>query len=620
MLPKIVVEDDVIKDVERSKKLEWIITNGLGGYASSTILGMNTRKYHGLLIGGDVDDRHVFLSKLEEEVEINGKRYDLSTNRYIDVVHPSGYVNLKEFSLDPFPNFVFEVEGKKIEKKIYMFRGKNAVAIVYLCDPQVKLFIKPLLALRSIFSLNKGMKDIQIKNEKDGFIAIFDGLSLKIFSSNYTYVNNEIEENKKWYWNFFYEEDANRGEDAIEHLYNPGVFVGAGKTAIIATLEGEIDLEEEIKKEIKRKKILVKNFQKITKIYDDWAKWLVLSADNHIIDKIDGKSIIAGYHWFGEWGRDTFISLPGLCLTTGRYDDAREIIKHWLGKLKFGLIPNFDESYNSVDASLWLIDAVYKYYLVTEDLEFVMKIYDRLKSIIAFYMNGTKGISMDTDFLIQSKGGLTWMDAFVDNKPITPRDGKAVEIQALWYNALKIMEFFARKFDNKSAYSYALFAESVKESFLKKFWNGKYLKDTDSDNTLRPNQLIAVHLPFCMVDDKMKQSIINVVRENLVTKFGVRTLQKEDRNFRGKYFGNIIERDLAYHNGTIWPWLSALISEEDEIKNFVEMEIARYGLGCISEIIDGDEPFESRGCISQAWSVAKFLEKIDKRLTKNLFI
>ncbi|MFH8080791.1 MAG: amylo-alpha-1,6-glucosidase [Candidatus Aenigmatarchaeota archaeon] len=621
MLPKIDVEKDVLLDFEKSKKLEWLLTNGLGGYASSTVLGMNTRKYHGLLISGEIDNRHVLLSKVEEEVEVDGNFYAISTNRYKDVVYPKGFLFLKKFSLNPFPTFLFEIDGKIVEKKIFMFHEKDAVVIVYDCDPSVKLFVRPLLAFRSIYSLNSYMKDIKIFTQHNGFRAEYGNFHLNVFSPNCSYKNNEMEENKKWYWNFFYEVDAERGEDAIEHLYNPGVFFGSKKIVIIASVDSiEINVEDEIKKEIQRKKTLLKNFQKITGIKDEWAKWLVLSSDSHIVSKKNTKTIIAGYHWFGEWGRDTFISLPGLCLVTGRYDDAREIIKSWIDKLKFGLIPNFDESYNSADATLWLIDAIYKYYLVTDDFEFIIQIYPKLKSILAFYMNGVNGISMDKDFLINSKSGMTWMDAIVDGKAVTPRDGKPVEIQALWYNALKIMEYFARKMYDRSAYSYASIAENVKENFIKKFWNGRYLKDTEKDETLRPNQLIAIHLPFCMIDEDMKSKIIKIVREKLLTPRGIRTLPKDDKNFRGKYYGGFKERDLAYHNGTIWPWLFGLIAEEDEIKNFVEFELKTYGLGCISEIIDGDEPFESRGCISQAWSIAKILEKLDKRLNKNLIM
>jgi len=375
-------------------------------------------------------------------------------------------------------------------------------------------------------------------------------------------------------------------------------------------MDGEIDAEKEIKKELQRKKNLVKNFQRICKAKDEWAKWLALAADTHIISMPAGKTIIAGYHWFGEWGRDTFISLPGLCLATGRYEDAREIIKYYLDKVKHGLVPNTKDNYNSADASLWFFDAVYKYYLATDDLEFVMKIYDKLKSIIAFYMNGTKGISMDKDFLIHSQAGMTWMDAVVDGQPVTPREGKAVEIQVLWYNALKVMEFFASKIDSKSSYSYSLFAENVKESFLKLFWNGKYLKDTDKDDAIRPNQLVALHLPFSMLDEKMKEAVMKTVKEKLWTKFGIRTLSKEHKDFCGSYAGSLRERDRAYHNGTIWPWLLGLVAGKEEIESFVKMEIMRYGLGTISEIIDGDEPFESKGCISQAWSVGKLLERL----------
>ncbi|MEM5799488.1 MAG: amylo-alpha-1,6-glucosidase [Candidatus Aenigmatarchaeota archaeon] len=610
MLPKIKIEKDDLKNIDKAKKIEWIITNGLGGYASSTVLGMNTRKYHGLLIAGNIDNRHVLLSKLEEEIEVDQKKHAISTNRYLDVVYPQGFFYLEEFSLEPFPRFVFNINGKKLEKKIFMVNGKEAVIIIYEFDPSLKLYIRPLLAFRSIYSLNKEMKKIEIKNEKNGFFVFDNIFTLKVYSVNAEYAPNNLEESKKWYWNFFYEEDANRGEECTEHLYNPGIFVSnKNKVVIVASLDGDIDFEKEIKKELQRKKNIIKNFQKKTKIKDEWVKWLVLSADNHIISVNDSKSIIAGYHWFGEWGRDTFISLPGLCLATARYEDAREIIKYNLSKLKYGLVPNTKDCYNTVDASLWLFDAVYKYYLETEDLEFVMQIYDKLRSIIAFYMNGTKGISMDDDFLIYSSSGMTWMDAFVDGRAVTPREGKAVEIQALWYNALKIMEFFARKIDNKSSYSYAVFAERVKESFLRIFWNGIYLKDTDKDDTIRPNQLVALHLPFVMVDDRMKESITKVVRENLFTEFGVRTLPKNHKSFCKNYSGNLKERDLAYHNGTIWPWLLGLIGKKDEIKNFVDIEIKRYGLGCISELIDGDEPFESKGCISQAWSVGKILER-----------
>lgn len=606
-------------DFERGKKLEWILTNGLGGYSSSTVFGMNTRKYHGLLIAGNsIKERMVLLSSFQEQVITDAKSFEISTNRYTDVYHPKGYFYLEKFELDPFPKFVFNLDGKRIVKKVYMFNGINAVSIVYEMDPGMKLILKPLIAFRSIYGLNSGMKTFN-EFPSDRNIKIFSGKNfVNIWSNDFAFKQNNLEQSKKWYWNFFYETDSERGEECIEHLYNPGQFETEKKIAVITASfnSDEFDAMNELKKELKRKKSVVQNFFKNTKIKkEDWIKWLILSADNHIVKSSNNTTIIAGYHWFGEWGRDTFISLPGLCLSTKRYNEARDIIKYYLSKLKFGLIPNeIDGNYNSVDASLWFINAVYKYYQHTEDIEFIIQIYDKLRSIVSFYMNGTNGIKMDDDFLIYSNAGMTWMDAVVDGKHVTPREGKAVEVQALWYNALKIMEFFSKKIDGKSFSSYSVFAEKVRENFLKKFWNGEYLNDTDKSNEIRPNQIIAFSLPFSMINGEMKQKIVKIVNEKLMTRFGLRSLNKEDKRFIPNYNGGFRQRDLAYHNGTIWPWMYGLFArDEDKLKEFVEEEINRYGLGCISEIIDADEPFESKGCISQAWSVATILQAITEK-------
>ncbi|MCX8178421.1 MAG: glycogen debranching enzyme N-terminal domain-containing protein [Candidatus Aenigmarchaeota archaeon] len=616
MLPKIVIENP---DFKKDKKLEWIITNGLGGYASSTIFSMNTRKYHGLLVAGDsIKNRMVLLSNFQEEIVFDSKSFEISTNRYSDVYHPEGYKFLEKFELNPFPKFFFKINGKTVTKQIYMFNGINAVSVVYEIEPEMKLLLRPLIAFRSMYGINGGMKTFNEVSDKNS-IKIFSGKDfLNIWSNDFTFNNINLEQSKKWYWNFLYEVDSERGEECIEHLYNPGFFVTEKKTATITADFNfdKFDVSNEIKKELKRKKNVIQNFFKNSKLKkDEWIKWLVLSADNHVVKSNGHTSIIAGYHWFGEWGRDTFISLPGLCLSTKRYSEARDIIKYYISKLKFGLIPNeVDENYNSADASLWLINAVYDYYQHTEDIEFVMQIYEKLRSIISFYMNGTNGIKMDDDFLIYSKAGMTWMDAFVDGKYATAREGKAVEVQALWYNALKIMEFFSKKIDGKSFSSYSVFAEKVRESFIKKFWNGEYLNDTDKSNEIRPNQIIAFSLPFSMINGEMKQNIIKIVNEKLMTRFGLRTLNKEDNKFVANYSGSFKQRDLAYHNGTIWPWMYGLFTrDEDKLKEFVEREINRYGLGCISEIIDADEPFESKGCISQAWSVATILQAITEK-------
>lgn len=626
-LPRISVDKSLLHDIEKSKKLEWIITNGHGGYASSTVTGMNTRKYHGLLIASTKPplNRKLVLSKIEEEIEIDGKKHELSTNKYIDVIHPKGYLFLERFEIDPFPRFVFKIGDVIIEKRIYMFYGKDIVVVSYEVKNKkkdIKMRLRPLVNYRSIYFLTKNTLQFNVLNKEDSVKLSMDNLFLKIVCHPSKYIPNDFEESKKWYWNFCYDADSERGEDCIENAYNPGAFEiefnGKRKIVLVAGLNDECDydIEKMIKEEIERKKYLLNLFFRVNKLQEeDWIKWLVLASDNHIIKRYDnGTSIIAGYHWFGEWGRDTFISLPGLCLATGRYYEAREIIKSFLYKVEKGLVPNYldeENKYNSADASLWLINALYKYYLKTEDLEFVMKIFDKLKSILAFYMNGTEGISMDRDFLIETKEGLTWMDAVVEGKPVTPRSGKAVEIQALWYNALKIMEFFAEKLKNKSGSNYRIIAEEVKENFIKKIWNGNYLNDTLNDSTIRPNQLIALHLPFRMLDKEKEKKILEVVRKNLLVEYGIRTLPKDHPDFKPTYSGNWKERDKAYHNGTIWPWLLGLYTKDKEtIKKFVEKEITKYGLGTISELIDADSPFESKGCISQAWSIGCLLESL----------
>jgi predicted glycogen debranching enzyme len=336
--------------------------------------------------------------------------------------------------------------------------------------------------------------------------------------------------------------------------------------------------------------------------------------------------MIAGYHWFGEWGRDALISLPGLCLSTGRLSDATEILKTYSHARKNGLIPNLlstnseKMSYKSVDTSLLFIDRVYRVYRHIRNVKFIEQFWPVMKDIIENYINGTLyGIRMDNDGLITHGAGLTWMDVFLDGKYVTPREGKAVEIQALWYNALKIMEFFARKL-NENWKKYSILSRKVKESFNEKFWNGSYLDDCLGDGTLRPNQIFAVGLSFSMLDEEKKRKVLSVVKKELMIKYGLRTLSKNDPRFHGKYSGNWKERDLSYHQGTAWPWLLGMFVRswvrirndkgmiEKIVKPFVKEEIMRFGLGTISEIVDGDSPFESRGCISQAWSIGEILD------------
>jgi len=636
-LPKIEIKKDILQDINRSKKLEWIITNGLGGYASSTVIGMNTRKYHGLLIASKKPpmDRKVLLSKLEEKVRFDGKKFELSTNRYSDVIHPLGYKFLKQFVLEGFPSFIYDIDGITIKKTIAMPNKKNIVIVVYEVDPKNKknidMRIRPLINFRSIYSLTKTTIKFSEKNHDHGFRINFNNDEfMDLYCEFGCYIPNRLKEEKKWYYNFFYENDYERGENATENCYNPGMFEfkinGKKRFDIVISYcdKNRYETEKLIEQELKRKISLLKNSKLAQK---NWMKWLVLAGDMHIIKRFDKKtSIIAGYHWFSEWGRDSLISMKGICLVTGRFKEAREIIETLLQHSKNGLIPNAfpvgiegEPIYNSVDANLWLINSVYSYFSHTHDIEFVRKIWKKMKRIVEVYMNGVDNIKMDEDCLIKHGPGLTWMDAKVDGNFVTPRGGKAVEIQALWYNALRIMEFFAEILKDRDKNMYSSVANIAKKNFLKKFWNGKYLNDTINDRTIRPNQIIALDLPFRVLTHNQECKVLNIVEKKLLTEYGIRTLPKENPNFHRRYVGNLKERDEAYHQGTIWPWLlgpfvrSHIRIRKDNnilqklVKPFVEREIKRFGLGTISEIIDGDASFESRGCISQAWSISEIL-------------
>ena len=370
----------------------------------------------------------------------------------------------------------------------------------------------------------------------------------------------------------------------------------------------------------------------------DWLNWILLAADSFIVDNASGgKAVIAGYHWFEPWGRDTLISLPGLMLVPGRFSDAKEIFQNYIQFSRNGLIPNFvgdksgEPAYNTVDATLWYVNAVLQYLKYTGDFAFVQeKLWAHLQAIVDFHERGTLfGIRLDYDGLLMHGSRLTWMDAAVGDKDITPRAGKAVEIQALWYNTLRIMQLLANKFGEKAlAEKYAAIADKTSVSFNEKFWNTNagYLSDVldgnGADASLRPNQILAVSLDFSMLDKDKGAQVVDLVNRELATPFGLRTLALSDPKFVGKCFGDRLSRDTAYHNGTIWPWLlgpfiTAYLkingyspeSREYAMKNLVfplfSSGINQAGLGTLSEIYDCDSPNTPRGCISQAWSIAE---------------
>jgi predicted glycogen debranching enzyme len=426
---------------------------------------------------------------------------------------------------------------------------------------------------------------------------------------------------------FFYKKDKERNDSWRDHNFHIGEFQVPLKQSaeyyLMFTIEDEPsdDPSHIYDREMQRKQRLLTQAM-LPRAYDK----LVLSADTFVVKKGSGKSIVAGYHWFSDWGRDTLIALPGITLVTKRFDDAKQILESYGKYCKNGLIPNvFAERdsqpmYNTVDASLWYVDRVYQYLKYTNDLQFVEKLWPIMQSIIERYKNGTDfDIHMDNDFLISHGEGLTWMDVKIGDSYITPRSKKAVEIQALWYNALRIMSTLSTFLGKNNHYSEL--AENVKDSFRRQYIHGYDVIDT-KDLSMRPNQIFLVSLDFPMIEKQMQERIVAELQKSLVTIFGLRTLSPQDSRYKGTYLG-YHHKDFAYHNGTVWPWLlgpfiKAYVKVHDHepvqrlyaFHNFLQPMLDVFGDswdGSIYEIFDGDPPFSPQGCITQAWSVAEIL-------------
>jgi len=669
-LPKIGLGRDVLSDVNEALGREWLVTNGLGGYASSTVLGVNTRKYHGLLVAAfnPPINRWVLLTKLDEELKIGAETYALGANEFHDVIHPEGYRFLSSFVLSPLPTYQYAVEGVKLQKTIFMPYMKNATAVTYeVYNPlkeKVSVHISPLVNSRHIYNTTDrdslSWSFIQKHYREAVVIETSDSLSSLILSSGN---DNSFVEESWWVEKIFYRVDASRRESSVDDQFRPGFFKfsvgpkekkkfyvlavagkkGKGAQRLFSSFGKGIEgIELLYREEIERRKGLLGQFRERhadLKI-EDWMKWLIQAADSFIVSRASTKkkSVIAGYHWFDDWGRDALISLPGLTLVTGRFEDAQEILLTFKRYCHKGVIPNrFSDKagdiplYNTVDATLWFFNAVLQYLKYTGDYRFVQeKLWKTLNEIIEYHVQGTTfGIHMEEDGLIAHGPQLTWMDATTIDKFVTPRNGKAVEIQALWYNALKTMQLLAKRFNQSDkAETYYSMAEKARASFSEKFWDQKngYLFDVVSedgaDSTLRPNQIMAASLDFPILDGGKGERVVEAVWKRLWGQYGLKTLPETDPRYIGKYLGDWTHRDSAYHNGTVWAWLLGpfttaflKIKNHEErwrkfaFKSFLQPlfreEIRRAGLGTISEIFDGDEPHISRGCISQAWSVAE---------------
>jgi predicted glycogen debranching enzyme len=638
-------------------QLEWLETNGLGGWSGSSLYGCNTRRYHGLLMAAikPPAERMLLVSKLDETIILDGNHYDLGTNDYGDTIFPQGFQMLSSFKRDLFPEWIFEVSNVRIRKTITMVNGENTTLIRYEVlntDGPFILQLQTLIAARRYHELQHAYNNIFWNIDfKNGLFhnQPFQGapdIYISVPGSTYQSVN-------KWYYNFNYLQEKYRGLDFQEDLFNHGLFSvhlkdGDALDIIISTEDPTGKNPDMLfEKEKNRKLSLLKG------VPNDLLRQLVLAADQFIVkrevpDKSETslpvalKTVIAGYHWFTDWGRDTMISLPGLCLLNGRYEDAKKIIAVFAKSVSMGMLPNrfVDNNdppeYNNVDGTLWYFNAVYTYLQATGDKDFVLgEILPILKDIIDWHFKGTRfNIHVDSDGLLyagETGQQLTWMDARVNGWVVTPRMGKPVEIEALWYNALKIFQsLLLFNKEKSSAEEILVKAELVIKSFGEKYWynDGQYLYDNidesgKPDTCLRPNQIFAISLPFPLLQGVKAQSVLNIVKAKLLTVVGLRSLSPDHPDYKGTYGGNAFLRDSAYHQGTVWSWLlgpyleAGIKTYGDSFKHEAMDIVDKFALhlmeGCIgsvSEIFDGDEPHHPRGCVAQAWGVAEILRII----------
>ena len=630
-------------NLEYSLNKEILRSNRAGSYASTTIVGCNTRKYHGLLICPmeHLDgERYLLLSSLDETIIQENCEFNLGIHKYEgDNYIPKGHKYLRDFEADPVPRLVYRVGGVVIEKERLLVQNEQQFLIRYKIledDKSTKMRFKPFLAFRNIHKLSKAntYANTKVKFIPNGIKSrLYDGfpyLHLQ-FSKKVEFVHSP-----DWYYNIEYLEEQRRGYDYKEDLFVPGYFemnVKKGEILIFSAstkLANPEALKRKFTNEIE-KRIPRNNFKNC----------LINSAQQFIMKRDRKTEIIAGFHWFGSWGRDTFIALPGLTLTLGDTKTCKAVIDTMVSKLANGLFPNIESSdeaaYNSVDAPLWFFWALQQYTRHINSYAPVWKKYSKAINFIlnAYHSDTLFNIKMQENGLIYAgeKGNsLTWMDAVVNGIPVTPRVGAPVEINALWYNALMFSLDLAKKAnDEKFINKWKKIPALVKESFIEQFWDrdrgylADYVDSNSKDWSVRPNQVIATSLEFSPLEDEMKTSILNIVERDLLTPRGLRTLSPKNENYLGIYEGNQEKRDSAYHQGTVWPWLlehfceayinlykdSGLQKVKKIIQGF-EATMNEHGIGTISEIYDGDPPHYSKGAISQAWSVAALLRIIDK--------
>jgi len=639
---------DVCGDFDIATKREWLITNGMGGYGSGTLAEVLTRRYHGLLVAAldPPGKRTLMVSKLEATAHYDGQTVPLYANRWASGIRErEGAGRIERFHLDGrVPTWRYGFADALLERRVWMERYQNTTYVQYTLirgQHPVTLDLRALVNYRDHHSITfSGDWKMDIREVDHGVRvhAHFGAVPFQILSKDAVGHVRHV-----WYKDFYLAAEAFRGlESHDDHLmaaeFQAEMQLGESIT-IVCSSEEEPDLDGnaafERRKAHERKLIDLCPHKDV----GPEVEQLVLAANQFIVrrpmpDDPEGRTIIAGYHWFGDWGRDMMIALPGLTLVTGRTDYAEWILRTFAQFVDLGMLPNTlpeageQPRYNSVDASLWFFEAVRTYHEVTGDDELVKDLYPVLIDIIKAYTRGARfGIKVDpSDGLLMAgeKGvQLTWMDAKIGDWVVTPRTGKAVEVNALWYNALKVLADFAR-LQERDATDIEARATIVKESF-QKFWSMKYNDCFDVidgpdgvEDTLRPNQILAVSLTYSPLTKEQQKLVVDTCARHLLTSFGLRSLWRQDSRYEGTYGGDQRDRDTAYHQGTVWAWLIGpfvqahlkVYRDRKMARSFLEPLIGHmsaHGLGTISEIFDGNPPYTARGCIAQAWSVAEVL-------------
>lgn len=645
----------VLHDVDASLQREWLVTNGIGGYASGAVAGANTRRYHGLLVAALSPPlgRAVLLAKVDEVVACGGESYEIGANEFEpDVVHPQGFTTLESVRLDgQVPIFRYRLGQNLLEKRIWMAHGRNTTYVAYTHvdgSDSLSLTLRLLTAMRDFHALARGSEDarptVSLQSKTSASVASQAvPVPLKLSCSK----NGAFTRAEEWYWNFVYRVERERALDCVEDLYHPldctAELAPGESLCLIASAEPGSLIESSPQRALSAEQGRTKVLHALAGIdpeADPVGAQLVTAADQFLVarplaDGAQSLTVIAGYPWFGDWGRDAMISLPGLALAANRPEAARDLLRTFAAYVSDGMIPNrFPDAgdtpeYNTVDATLWYFQALHAYVEATRDYKLVRELLPALKGIVNYYYHGTRyNIHVDpSDGLVwagEPGVQLTWMDVKLGDWLPTPRMGKPVEIQALWHNALRLLAQWCDKL-GAPLDDIPQWLAAVETHFPQRYWfeGGGYLYDvvdgpTGDDSALRPNQIFALSLPFPLLPEDKALRVLDVVTATLLTPAGLRSLTPGDPQYRGHYGGSLWDREWSYHNGTVWGWLmgpyldALLRYRNDEaaarevLQGFVD-QMRSGALGTLSEVFDGDAPHAPRGCYAQAWSVAEVL-------------